>query len=352
VDPCFLGGPGLCFGEAALQATARREAESTIVRVFKGHKKTVADLAFDAHGRLASTGIDGTVRLWDLAAGQCRHVLAADKRYVFGLRVRFSPDGQRVAATSGLHVRVWDVDSGAEVGLFPKGCAPAQPMVWTPGFGEADGADTGDSTQPHPWRDEVREVAFSPDGRLLTAGRGPYWRQLRTWDVESGTQLHAAPLPGYLYRMALGADGAWLAAIVRFAVCRVDVASLESTELAPFPAADDIVQVLSLSPDGRVLAFGAGRDLTIYDVQGRHTITMLRLPSKHFQQAVFTPDGRWLLAVSNEATVRCWNVASWQAGPTYAWEIGPLKCVAVAPDGLSAAAGSDKGLIVVWDLDA
>ena len=33
------------------------------------------------------------------------------------------------------------------------------------------------------------------------------------------------------------------------------------------------------------------------------------------------------------------------------WKIGKLRCVAVAPDGLRMAAGSDRGKVVIWDVD-
>jgi WD40 repeat protein len=65
----------------------------------------------------------------------------------------------------------------------------------------------------------------------------------------------------------------------------------------------------------------------------------------------FTPDGRGLIAVGPVTTVKCWDVATWRLRHEYAWYCEPLKCLAIAPDGLRAAAGSDKGKMIIWDLD-
>ena len=67
--------------------------------------------------------------------------------------------------------------------------------------------------------------------------------------------------------------------------------------------------------------------------------------------ATLTPDGRHLLQVSADRTVRVLDVATGQLVKDYAWSAGKLAAVAVSPDGLLAACGGTGGKVVVWDLD-
>ena len=67
--------------------------------------------------------------------------------------------------------------------------------------------------------------------------------------------------------------------------------------------------------------------------------------------ATLTPDGRHLLQVSADRTVRILDVATGQLVKDYAWSAGCQNAVAVSPDGLLAACGGTGGKVVVWDLD-
>jgi len=72
---------------------------------------------------------------------------------------------------------------------------------------------------------------------------------------------------------------------------------------------------------------------------------------KHFTGIAVHPDGRRVLATCNDTTVREYDAVTLQEIRAYAWKVGRLRSVAVAPDGLTAAAGSDSGKVVVWDLE-
>ena len=71
---------------------------------------------------------------------------------------------------------------------------------------------------------------------------------------------------------------------------------------------------------------------------------------KHFTGLAVHPDGRRVFATCNDETVREYDAVTLHELRAYDWKVGKLRCIAVAPDGLTAAVGSDTGKVVVWDL--
>ena len=65
----------------------------------------------------------------------------------------------------------------------------------------------------------------------------------------------------------------------------------------------------------------------------------------------FHPSGRYLAAVSADKTVKLYDTSTWEVARTFTWNIGRMRSVAFSPDGTLAAAGSDSGKVVVWDVD-
>lgn len=72
---------------------------------------------------------------------------------------------------------------------------------------------------------------------------------------------------------------------------------------------------------------------------------------KHFTSLAYHCSGRYLATTANDSRVLFYDTANWKVAKTFDWKIGKLRCVAFSPDGALAAVGSDKGQVVVWDVD-
>lgn len=84
------------------------DCEAQQVRRLRGHTAVVTSVAIDRHrNRLATSSLDGTVRLWDMNTGDCLHVYRGHHRDVH--RVDMSSDGKLLVSAGADGVAVWNI---------------------------------------------------------------------------------------------------------------------------------------------------------------------------------------------------------------------------------------------------
>jgi WD40 repeat protein len=64
-----------------------------------------------------------------------------------------------------------------------------------------------------------------------------------------------------------------------------------------------------------------------------------------------SPNGRTLVTVGEDGTLRFWDIATGAARAAIDLDLGPLRAVAFAPDGLTVVAGGDAGVMAIVDVD-
>lgn len=72
---------------------------------------------------------------------------------------------------------------------------------------------------------------------------------------------------------------------------------------------------------------------------------------KHFAGFAIHPSGKWLATAGLDGAVSLWNTANWNVAQSWTWDAGQARGICFSADGALAAAGTDSGKIIVWDLD-
>lgn len=297
-----------------------------LVHSSKQYRERVEFVAFAPTGELYASSLDGLFR-WPDPTAPARTVMSGFRHIVYP---RFSPCG-RFFATNQDKLSVYDRERN--VNRVPQ----LSPNVWNTATAFADGTllmtqFTGRGAasrivarrlNPDNWNDDlwaaevgaVRALVGCVAGdRLLyvmswwDAGRVVYryvQRDVRTGDVVDECD---GPEPGTEF--AVSADGTLVATALNN---RVTVMAAEN-------CAEPLAQ---LKNDGR----------------------------KHFTGIAFHPSGKYLAATSNDETVKLFDTNTWELAHSFTWKVGRMRSVAFSPDGALAAAGADKGQVVVWDVD-
>jgi WD40 repeat protein len=196
-------------------------------------------------------------------------------------------------------------------------------------------------------------LAASADGRLV-AGSAVEWGgaeepadELFVWNVATGEYRRAA-VPARPDALAFSPDGRWLVGVRSGGLDRWDVATLarQTWQRRQSPAGP-----LRFSPDGTVLACAVPDGVALLDMSDGATAPTVRtsLPIPATDLA-FHPNGR-LLTAGQDGIVRIWDTGSGNQLAALDWSAGPLHSLAVAPNGLTCAAGGENGQVVVWDAD-
>jgi WD40 repeat protein len=308
------------------------------MRQLKGHKGTVRSLAFHPDGgMLASGGVDGTARLWDLGNNKNDNLREGREDPVNA--VTFSPDGKTVAWGDASGVVLCKVAS--RTGRLSL---PVQNGAVNQVFFSLDGSLLGASCQRlqgsvyHPAGFHCWETAWGDE-------KSDLWAHFVDWDRQRIAEGigHAALVP----------DARTLTPhMLQHFRSRPDTPLVDwgsgPQKLALFRRPDE---KYLFAPDSSVLVrFGRSQLILVCPLTAPRSYREIRGHKRHVKCGAFSPAGTCLATGGLDGTVIFWELGSWHQLAHYDWQVGPVHALAFAPDGMTAAVGGEKG-IVIFDVD-
>jgi WD40 repeat protein/serine/threonine protein kinase len=321
---------------------------------------------------------------WRYLSRQCRgdalYRLCQRSNEINSLAVSADGNWLAIGEQNGGGISLWDLRTRRQAARLPSGdrevVAAFSPLQALLAFSVATGSSAGNPRYGVRFWDaqlsqvvgeslaisaQCRGLAFSGDGRTLLT-----WTSdglLARWEIPTGRRLSACPAAAWIdvppLPLAMTLDGRFAAHVTMNHEIRV-VDLLSGADLWITKPPEHQVMALAFSPDGKILASGAGiaeSSIRLWEVSSGKPIGQpLEDHRAWVSSLVFWPDGKTLASASADQTIRLWDLSDVSqvrplGRPLHGHKLEVWRLV-LLPDQKTLVSGSKDGSVYLWDTAA